>query len=143
MLNIQKIKTAAVKTSNSLKQALPVLLGMILLIGLMTVFIPKNFYNRVFTNNTILDPLIGAVFGSIVAGNPLTSYIIGGELNAQGVGMIAITAFILSWVTVGLIQLPAESLMLGKKFAVTRNIVSFFMAIIISILTVMTLGVLK
>jgi len=53
--------------------------------------------------------------------------------------MTAITAFIISWVTVGIVQLPAESLMLGKKFAFTRNIVSFITAIIIAILTVFTI----
>jgi len=57
----------------------------------------------------------------------------------QGVNMTAITAFIISWVTVGIVQLPAESLMLGKKFAFTRNIVSFITAIIIAILTVFTI----
>jgi hypothetical protein len=56
--------------------------------------------------------------------------------------MVAMTAFIVSWVTVGLVQLPAESLMLGRKFAFTRNIVSFITAIIIAILTVFTLELL-
>ncbi|GAG00736.1 unnamed protein product, partial [marine sediment metagenome] len=86
------------------------------------------------------DPLIGAIFGSVSSGNPIISYIIGGELLDQGVSLIAVTAFILAWVTVGIIQLPAESLMLGKRFAITRNILSFITALIISILTVLTLS---
>jgi hypothetical protein len=78
--------------------------------------------------------------GSISGGNPITSYIIGGELRQQGVSMLAITAFIVSWVTVGIIQMPAEALMLGKRFAIVRNAVSFFISIVIAILTVWTLG---
>jgi len=66
--------------------------------------------------------------------------VIGGELKNQGVSMVAVLAFILSWVTVGVVQLPAESLMLGKKFAIIRNFVSFLMAILIAILVVLTLG---
>jgi uncharacterized membrane protein YraQ (UPF0718 family) len=137
-----RIKQAIIKTLRSFKQTLPILLGVLLLIGLITTSIPKHFYSKIFTGSKIIDPLYGAIFGSIAAGNPITSYIIGGELREQGVSMVAMTAFIVSWVTVGLVQLPAESLMLGRKFAFTRNIVSFITAIIIAILTVFTLELL-
>ena len=46
----------------------------------------------------------------------------------------------ISWVTVGIAQLPMESLVLGKKFAIIRNAVSFLLSIIISILIYLTLG---
>jgi len=58
-----------------------------------------------------------------------------------GIGLIAITSFILSWVTVGIIQLPAECYFLGKKFGIMRNILSFLFSIVISILVVLTLKV--
>ena len=111
-----------------------------MLLSLVSSLIPKNLYNRIFTGNRIIDPLIGAAVGSIAGGNPVTSYIIGGELRLQGISMLAITAFIVAWVTVGVIQLPAEALMLGKRFALVRNVVSFFSAIMIAILTVLALG---
>ena len=65
----------------------------------------------------------------------------GGEILDQGVALVAIVAFLLSWVTVGIIQLPAESLILGKKFALVRNLVSFVSAIVIAILVVLTLSI--
>lgn len=134
------VKQAFVKTMNNLKQVLPVILGILMLVSLSFVLIPKSFYTKIFTGSKIMDPFIGAVFGSAAAGNPLTSYIIGGELLAQGVSLVAVVAFILAWVSVGLVQFPAESLMLGKRFAFTRNIVSFITAIIVAILTVLTLS---
>lgn len=136
------VKTALIKTLNSFKQFLPIFFGVLLLLSLVIIAIPKTFYSSIFSGNTVTDPLIGALLGSVLGGNPITSYILGGELLIQGVSLLAITAFLLAWVTVGVIQLPAESLMLGKKFAITRNIVSFFMAIIIAALTVMTLSIL-
>jgi len=136
------VKKSAVKTLNSFKQTLPILIGVLLLISIAITAIPKSLYTRVFTGNPILDLFAGAISGSIAAGNPLNSYIIGGELLKQGISLIAVTAFILTWTTVGLIQLPAESLMLGKKFAVTRNVISFVTALIIASLTVFTLGLL-
>jgi uncharacterized membrane protein YraQ (UPF0718 family) len=111
-----------------------------MLLSLVSTLIPKNLYNKNFTGNQIIDPLIGALVGSIAGGNPLTSYVIGGEIRLQGVSMLAITAFIVAWVTVGVIQLPAEALMLGKRFALVRNGISFITAVIIAIITVLTLG---
>lgn len=138
MTRSEKIKEASKKTLNSFKQSLPILLGMILLISLAQAIIPKEFYLKIFTGNPIIDPIAGAIFGSIATGNPVTSYVISGELLKQGVSLIAVTAFILSWVTVGIIQFPAESLMLGRKFAITRNLISFISAIIVAILVTLT-----
>jgi uncharacterized membrane protein YraQ (UPF0718 family) len=60
----------------------------------------------------------------------------------QGVSLLAVTAFLIAWVTVGIIQLPAESTILGKRFSLLRNISAFFLAIIGAILTILILEVL-
>jgi len=83
-----------------------------------------------------LDTFWGACFGSILAGNPINSYVIAGELLKYGISLFAITALIVTWVTVGLVQLPAEIAALGKKFALVRNALCFILAIPIAILTV-------
>ncbi|MBW2999374.1 permease [Candidatus Woesearchaeota archaeon] len=132
----EKLKQAVVKAGKALYKALPVLLGAVLLVSLASALIPKNFYYLLFSGNPLVDPLIGGVVGSILAGNPITSYVIGGELLAQGVSLLAVTAFLVAWVTVGIIQLPAESILLGKRFAVTRNITAFVFAIISAVITV-------
>ena len=119
---------------------MPIILGVIMLVSLFLVLIPNSFYASIFTGNKVVDPLMGATIGSISTGNPLISYILGGELLSQGVSLIAVTAFILSWVTVGIIQLPAESLMLGRKFAITRNVTAFISSVIVAVLTVFTLS---
>ena len=138
-MDLKIIKKSALQTLNSLKRSILILISVLLLISFMMSAIQKEFYGKIFTGNSLIDSLIGAIIGSISAGNPINSYIIGGELLNQGIGLIAVTAFILTWVTVGIVQLPAESLMLGKKFAIYRNILSFITAIIISILTVLIL----
>ena len=142
-VNFLQIKQALLKTLNSFKQSLPILMGVLLLIALINTLIPKNIYAKIFTGNAFIDPFIGALMGSVFTGNPITSYIIGGELLKQGISLFAVVAFILSWVTVGVVQLPMEIQILGKKFAVVRNIVSFITAIIISVLTVFTLRLIQ
>ena len=68
--------------------------------------------------------------------------IIGGELLAQGVSLVAVTAFLIAWVTVGVVQLPAESILLGRRFALLRNIISFVFSVIVAIITVFLVGLL-
>jgi len=128
------------KTLMSFKQTMPMLIGVMLLTSLALTAIPGELFQLIFTGNIIIDPLIGALMGSISAGNPINSYIIGGELLYAGVSLIAVSAFIIAWVTVGIIQLPAESMMLGRRFAIVRNTLSFLTAIIISIILVLILG---
>ena len=132
----KEFKQSLQKTAKALWRMLPILLGTILLVGLINALIPKSFYKTVFTGNIIIDPLIGSVIGSILAGNPIVSYILGGELLKQGISLIAVTAFIVAWVTVGVVQFPAELAILGKRFALIRNIISFPLNIIVAVITV-------
>ncbi|WP_462273199.1 hypothetical protein [Methanohalophilus sp.] len=135
------IGKSAKKTLNALNQSLPVVVGVIMAISLLKTAVPESLYSTIFTGNILIDPFIGSLIGSIAAGNPITSYIIGGELIKQGVSLFAVTAFLLSWVTVGIISLPAEMDILGKKFALTRNIICFIVSFLVAILTVITLGI--
>ena len=127
----------------SLGSALPMLLGVVLLLGLFLTCVPKQFIASVFTGELFRDTVIGSAVGSISAGNPITSYIIGGELMKGGVSLFAITAFIVTWVTVGIVQFPAEAAFLGRRFAFIRNALGFILAILVSIATVTTLMVIQ
>jgi len=131
----QKLKQSIQKAAKALWNSFPILLGVILLVSIVNVLIPSSAYSFLFRNN-FLDSFIGSALGSILAGNPITSYVIGGELLSQGISLTAVTAFIVAWVTVGLVQLPAESMLLGKRFAITRNITAFVLAIIVALITV-------
>jgi len=140
-IHLDAQKQAFLNTTRAFKKSLPILMGVLMLLALADALIPKQTYRLIFSGNWFFDPLVGAALGSISGGNPLTSYIIGGELRQEGVSMLAITAFIVSWVTVGIIQLPAEAVMLGKRFAIVRNTVSFWTSILIAIVTALTLGI--
>jgi len=133
-------KKAFLKAWLTMKTFLPIMIGILLLVNLINIF-AKNYYSKIFTDNLILDPLIGAFAGSFSFGIPITSYVIGGELLKENISLIAITAFILTWTTVGIAMLPLEAKFLGKRFALIRNILNFIFAIIISILVILTLNI--
>lgn len=128
--------------ARSLWNLTPLLIGTLLLVALATTAIPKKAYAQVFTNNILVDSFIGSFIGSVSAGNPVISYLIGGEMLDNGVGLIAVTAFMITWTTVGVIQFPAESGILGKRFAVIRNIMAFVFAIISAIMIVAIMNIL-
>lgn len=127
------------QAARMMKNSLPIMIGVLLLVSLINLF-ARDYYAELFTGRLILDPLIGALAGSFSFGIPITSYIVGGELLKEGVSLIAVTAFIMTWSTVGLAMLPLEAKFLGKRFAFSRNILNFIFAIVVSILTVVTLS---
>jgi len=118
----------------------PALLGVVLLLGLVQAFVSQDVFTSLFSGNVLLDTLWGACFGSILAGNPINSYVIGGELLKYGVSLFAVTALIIAWVTVGVVQLPAEIAALGKRFALLRNGLAFVLSIITALVTVAIWG---
>jgi hypothetical protein len=130
------------KTIRTFINIVPIIVGMLMTTSLVITLFPEEISTGLFGYGDIPDAMLGAAIGSIAAGHPLASYLLGGELLSAGTGLIAVTAMLVTWVTVGIVQLPAEALMLGTRFAVYRNIISFCTAVIIALLTVYTLQVL-
>lgn len=127
------------KTVRTFFNMLPIIIGMLLLTSLVATVFPEQVSAGLFGGNEAMDALIGASVGSVAAGHPLASYLLGGELLKGGVSLVAVTALIVSWVTVGIAQLPAEALMLGLRFAVFRNLTCFLSAVAMAFLAVHTL----
>lgn len=133
---------ATKQAARGMGRALPIILSVVFLLGLVRVAVTPAQLETLFTGRGGLDILLGTVAGSVSTGNAVTSYVLGGELLAQGVRLSAVTAFLVAWVTVGLVQLPAEAALLGRRFALVRNATSAVSAIIVGVLTVWLLGVL-
>jgi uncharacterized membrane protein YraQ (UPF0718 family) len=131
------------KSSLSFFTMAPLLLGIIGLVGLFQVLVTPEMLASLFQGTPLLDTLIGTLTGAIAAGHPIVSYLIGGELLEQGISLYAVSAFILSWISLGFIQLPAEVEVFGGHFTLYRNILAFVFTMLISALTTLTLQVLS
>lgn len=136
------MKQAAIKTLNTFKISFPIIIGILMLISILNPLF-QEYYPKIFTGNYFIDPLIGAIGGSIAFGIPITSYIAGGELLKEGVSLLAVVAFMMAWTNVGIAMLPIEIVSLGKRFAIIRNSMSFVASIIIAILTILTLSAIQ
>ena len=140
---IIRLKKASINTDRTLAMVLPMLLAVIGLMGLFEALVTTEMIHSLFQGSAFADTLFGTLTGAISVGQPFLSYAIGGELLNEGVTLYAVTAFILSFVTLGLVQLPLELALFGTRFTLLRNILSFIFALIISILTVTILGFLS
>lgn len=135
-MNVDKFKKSNKNAFRIVLNTLPTIFSMLLLVSIITNTVPQSFYKSLFNGNTWYDLVIGDVLGSLLIGHPITGYIIGNELSNNGVSLIAITVFLVAWVTVGVVQSPAEAVFLGKRFALFRNISAFLLAIVVAIITV-------
>ena len=133
-------REAFMRAARQFSGMLPVLIGVILLLGLFRVFLPKDFLLTLFSGNMFQDTFLGACAGSLMAGNPINSYVVGETLLDIGLSPFGVTAMMLTWVSVGLIQMPAEISELGAKFTVARNGAAFIIAIPASIFIVWLSG---
>lgn len=131
------------KSALSFFSMTPMLLGVIGLVGLFQTLVTPQMLATLFQGSAAIDTLIGTVTGGISAGHPMISYVLGGELLKQGISLYAVSAFILSWVTLGLIQLPAEIEVFGRRFTLYRNILAFIFTLIVAMLTSFTVQILS
>ena len=131
--------TSLQKTGKMFFRVLPNIFAVVLLSGLIMEFVPLDRLSGYLGGGFFSDGLVGAGIGSISIGNPLVSYVLGGALLEQGISLMAVTALLVSWVTVGSIQLPAEIQTFGARFALLRNGISFVFALIIAFLVLVTM----
>ncbi len=121
----------------------PMLIAVIGLVGLMQVYLTPDMLSRLFGYGPVLDTLSGTLAGAVSMGQGMISYVVAEGLMEQGVSHYALSAFILSWITLGFVQLPAEASVFGIKFTVYRNILTLISTIVIAYATVFTVGLLS
>ncbi len=130
------------QTGRAFWRLLPVLVGVLLLAALVAQSIPKLMQMGLFDRGPWSDTLTAAGVASVATGQPVVSYILAGELQKAGVELLAVTAFLTAWITVGVVSLPVEAQMLGWRFALWRNFIAFLFSLVIAWLTVSLLHVL-
>lgn len=129
MVQASRVAKAARRTAITFARTIPIVLGVLALASLVTAAMPPQSISRMLPMESVLGPVFGAMVGSVAAGHPVTSYVLAGELMSAGASLATITALVVSWVTVGIVHLPAEAAILGTRFALWRNAISFVLAI--------------
>jgi predicted Fe-Mo cluster-binding NifX family protein len=119
---------------------LPMLVGVILLLGLFRGLFPDRAILELLSGSMLHNSFVAACMGSLLTGNPVNSYVIGENLLGIGVSVSGVAALMLAWVNVGLVQLPMEASALGWRFAAVRMVAGFFMAVGMGVAVAVVMG---
>ena len=126
----QKTKKALIKAWKSFKNILPLLLGVILLIGLMLSILDTKFISRIIGEKSgTLGVLLASIVGSIALIPGFIAFPTAALLLEGGAGYIQIAAFVQTLMMVGIVTLPMEIKYFNKKVAILRNVISFVLSI--------------
>lgn len=120
---------------SSLWRVLPLLVAVFTLIGLFQTFFPPDIIqNWLGETSGKASLLIGGLAGALAIGPPLAAFPLAGSLLDAGAWPPAIAAFIVSWISVGVISLPFEASVFGSRFALARNSLAFLSSLLIGLL---------
>ncbi|MEA3458620.1 MAG: permease, partial [Candidatus Thermoplasmatota archaeon] len=128
------------KTAQSLKMALksfikmlPMVFILIIVIGLLLGFVPPDQISRfVGEQSGAGGVLLIGMMGAIMHIPSLLSFPLASSMLESGASITAVAAFITTLTMIGMITLPLEIKILGKKMALLRNGISFVIAILIA-----------
>ena len=129
------------KTVRSLKIAarrfvkiLPAFLLMIVLTSVALYLIPDEVISRYLgSDNKFTAMALASLMGSITFMPGFITFPLAGILVQEGVAYMVVAAFTTTLMMVGVLTAPIEKAYFGLKVAIIRNIISFFIAIVVAV----------
>ena len=126
----KKTKQALLKAWTSFKNIIPMLLGVIFLIGLILALLDTQIISNIIGENSgPLGILFAAIVGSVTLIPGFIAFPTAALLLEGGAGYMQIAAFIQTLMMVGIVTLPMEIRYFNKKPAILRNVISFVLSI--------------
>ena len=133
--NRSKLKSSLSKGSKNLAKNSIRIFAIFMILGILQNFLSKETVGEFLLKFSGFKGIItGALTGSIMMGPVVTGYPIGDYLIKNGASYSLITAFLVSWVMIGLISVTFEYKYLGRRFTLARNIFAFLSALVIAYL---------
>ncbi|PLY06000.1 MAG: hypothetical protein C0624_04630, partial [Desulfuromonas sp.] len=125
-----KAQQSLAAARQTLLRMAPLLLSIFALIGLYQEFVPTELIESwMGADGKLLSLLVGGLVGAVSIGPPVAAFPIAGSFIDSGAWPPAAAAFIVSWVSVGVITLPVEAHVFGWRFTLWRNVLTFIAAL--------------
>ncbi|MGB2814165.1 MAG: permease [Dehalococcoidales bacterium] len=129
------------KTTRSLKIAarrfimiLPTFLLMIVLISGVLYLIPDEVISRYLgSDNKFTAMALASLLGSVTVMPGFIAFPLAGILVQKEVAYMVVAAFTTTLMMVGVLTAPIEKAYFGLKVTVIRNIISFFIALVVAV----------
>lgn len=136
MIKDKKKTIASMKKSKGMMGSmLAQILGILFLIGLILTFIPPEMIKDYLGgSNPLLATIVSALVGSVTLIPAFVAFPLVGSIVDMGASIMPAVAFLTTLTMVGFVTFNLERKEFGSKFALSRNLLSFGFAIVISLL---------
>ena len=111
-------------------------LTMLIFVSLLLFLFPDEvILNYLGNNSKFVSVLLASFIGSITIMPGFVAFPLCGVLLTKGVPYMVLSAFTTTLMMVGIITFPIEKEYFGVKVAIIRNIIGFFIALIVAVIT--------
>jgi len=120
---------------------LPAFLLMLVLISIALFLVPDEVItNYLGISNKYVALFVASVLGSAILIPGFIVYPLAGVLLTKGVPYMVLSGFTTTLMMVGVLTYPVERAYLGTKVTIIRNVISFFIALIVAFVTGIIFG---
>ena len=134
LANRKKTLSALKIAAKRFVKILPAFLTMIILVSIVLFLIPDEVISKYLGgSNKFIGIIFASLFGSITLMPGFIAFPLAGILLKEGVAYMVLAAFTTTLMMVGVLTAPIEKAYFGMKVTVIRNMVSFFIALVITV----------
>ncbi len=129
---LRAVKIAA----RSFLNILPTFLIMLTFVSIVLFLVPNEVIVKYLVlSNKYIAVLVASLFGSAIIMPGFVAFPLSGILLSEGVPYMVLSAFTTTLMMVGVLTYPVEKAYFGTKVTIIRNTMSFFIALIIAVMT--------
>jgi len=136
IINKQKTIKAIKISFIKFKKIFPTFITMLIFVSIILFLFPDEVIsNYLGSSSKFISVLLASFIGSITLMPGFVAFPLSGILLTKGVPYMVLSAFTTTLMMVGIITFPLEKEYFGVKVTVIRNTISFFIALIVAIIT--------
>lgn len=129
-----KTKQAVKFARNMFINTIIEVIGVMAIVGFVLALLPPELIKDLLgSSNKVLSSIYGALIGTVTIMPAFIAFPLSKSLYISGAHLVAIASFLTTLTMVGLATFPIEVRHFGNKFTIIRNVISFFMALLIAL----------
>ena len=141
LINKQKTYKAIKLSFVKFKKITPTFITMLIFVSIILFLFPDEVISNYLSNsNKVISLFLASLIGSITLMPGFVAYPLSGILLTKGVPYMVLSAFTTTLMMVGIITFPIERAYFGVKVTIIRNMISFFIALTVALITGMFFG---
>lgn len=136
IINKQKTIKAIKISFIKFKKIFSTFITMLILVSIILFLFPEEVISNYLGNSSkFISVLLASFIGSITLMPGFVAFPLSGILLTKGVPYMVLSAFTTTLMMVGILTYPIEKEYFGIKVTIIRNILSFFIALAVAIIT--------